>query len=448
MIERIAIVWLAVAVLPMAAEPTFQQFMGINGHFTFKPELYAPVVGKVRNYHNLNWDVKKPGDPLTIPVCANKVNWDKHVYGKWRQHDLEISACVQFASFGRENPNYQALWQGQDEWTRQYGRELARYFGPGGKNQCTSIEIGNEPGKGFDDALYRKLFRQMATGIREGDPKIKIVTCTVQPGPADTYSKNLTETFGAPDMQPLYDVINLHVYAVLPKRKGRSPWDRSYPEDPQLDYLTIVDETIAWRNKHAPGKEIWITEFGYDACTDEVMDQRQGWFKKLNWTDVTDLQQAQYLVRSFLCFAERDVDRAYLYFYDDKNQPSVHAASGLTRNFKPKPSYWAVKQLYEQLGEYRFKRVVEQLPGDRYVYEFVHSGDAAKIKWVAWSPTGSGRTATVALKNLPAPPKRILTMATTKDPVVPMKPKLTTTNALQIELSESPVYLEFQQQGQ
>src|SRR6185369_2129832 len=109
------------------------------------------------------------------------------------------------------------------------------------------------------------------------------------------------------------------------------PWTRSFPEDPALAYLQVVDEVIAWRDQQAKGKEVWITEFGYDACTPEAMPRRKDWALKLNWQGTTDLQQAEYLVRSFLVFAERDVDRAYLYFYDDNDEPGVHACAGLTR---------------------------------------------------------------------------------------------------------------------
>ena len=84
------------------AKPLMKDFIGLNGHFHFKPELYRPVTRLVRNYHNINWDVAKPGDPITFPICANKVNWDTHVYGKWAKHDFEIDICAQFGGFGEE----------------------------------------------------------------------------------------------------------------------------------------------------------------------------------------------------------------------------------------------------------------------------------------------------------------------------------------------------------
>jgi hypothetical protein len=224
----------------------------------------------------------------------------------------------------------------------------------------------------------------MALGIREGDPQVKIVTPTVQARPGDDYAQDLRGIYAEQDILPLYDVINLHTYAAVERKDPtQSPWNRSYPEDPSIAYLQVVDEAIAWRNEHARGKEVWITEFGYDACTPEAMKRRQDWSLKLDWQGNTDLQQAQYLVRSCFALAERDVRRAYIYFYDDNDSPSVHGCSGLTRNFVPKISFWAVKQLYKLLGNFRFKRILQKDPDTLFVYEFEHGTDLSRVTWVA-----------------------------------------------------------------
>ncbi len=39
-------------------KPLMEDFMGLNGHFQFKPELHKQVSRLVRNYHNIKWDVK------------------------------------------------------------------------------------------------------------------------------------------------------------------------------------------------------------------------------------------------------------------------------------------------------------------------------------------------------------------------------------------------------
>jgi hypothetical protein len=364
---------------PTPEKPLFKDFIGINGHFTFKPELYSQTCRLVRNYHNLIWDVNSLGDPLSIPACPNGVNWKRDLYGKWNAHGWETDICVQLSGFNFERQGYTEMWAQHLEWVDDYGFRMAQYFGPSGNEKlCTSIEFGNEPGKRFDHSTYLKAFKAFSQGVRRADPQLKIVTATTHARAADDYSLDMRNTFGSKDILPLYDVLSIHTYAAtVRKNDSESPWNRSYPEDPEIAYLTVVDEAIAWRSANAPDKEIWITEFGYDCVTPEAMAYRTGWFKKLDWQGTTDLQQAQYLLRSLLVFAERDIQRAYIFFYDDNNTPQVHGGAGLTRKFKPKPSFWTIKQCYETLGDYRFARVVRNDATAR-VYAFSHGADPSR----------------------------------------------------------------------
>lgn len=113
-----------------AEKPLMKDFIGINGHFQFKPELYKQTCRLVRNYHNMDWDVAAPGDPITFPRCVNGVDWDKHVYGKWAEEGFEIDVCAQFSGFGESNPEYVGLWNGRESWIYDYGYEMAKHFGP------------------------------------------------------------------------------------------------------------------------------------------------------------------------------------------------------------------------------------------------------------------------------------------------------------------------------
>lgn len=440
------------AATTVPSKPLFKDFMGLNGHFTFKPELYRQVGRLIRNYHNLNWDVKQPGDALTVPICVNGVNWKNDVYGRWQQAGYDTDLCIQFSGFQADASDYQRFWSGKERWCYDYGKAMAAYFGPSGREKlCASIEIGNEPGSKFNRALFKSIFMQMASGIREGDPRIKILTPAVQARQGDEYSQDLRGIYAEKDILPLYDVINLHTYASIERKSpSESPWNRSYPEDPAIAYLPVVDEAIAWRHANAPGKEIWITEFGYDACTPEAMKRRTGWFLKLDWQGATDLQQAQYLVRSFLAFAERDVQRAYIYYYNDDDSPSVHGCAGLTRKFAPKMSFWAIKQLYELLGNYRFKRVVKKNPGELSIDEFESGGDDGRIIWAAWSPTGARthekdrytpRETRATLPDLPALPVKVLGMATAEGDPPQSAWKKIGPAAIELPISESPTYI-------
>jgi hypothetical protein len=269
------------------------------------------------------------------------------------------------------------------------------------------------------------------------------VTATARSGETDKYSKSLEETFASAEVLPLYDVINVHTYAVKPKKKGQSPWARSYPEDSAIAYLKVVDAAIAFRDRKAPGKEIWITEFGYDSCTKSAMSKREGWAKKLNWEGVSDTQQAQYIVRSILCFAERDVARAYIYYFNDDDKASVHAASGLTRKFKPKSSFWAVKHMYERLGDYRFSRVVSKREKNLYVYEFTHGSRKDRVMWVAWSPTGEGRSHDEVLRDVPGQLVAAECMPLRDGSPERLDVRFVGPGQIALNITESPAYLLF-----
>ncbi len=384
--------------------PLLRDFIGINAHFHFRPELYAPVAMRARSYHNMNWDVAAPGDPITIPHCANKVDWTA-VYGPWQQRGIAISLCVQFDQFGPRRPDYRVLWEDREGWAEAYGEALARFFGPThGNGMIEAIEIGNEPGREFDDALYRRLFAAMAHGIRRADPKLMIVTCAAHAAPANPYSKSLDETFGDPALHPLFDAISVHTYAELPEKERAHPWQRTFPEDPRSPFLSSVDAVLAWRDRHAPGRQVWVTEFGWDSCTPEALARREGWFKKLGWTGVSDEQQARYLVRALLLFAARAVDRAVIYYFNDDDRPSVHGASGLTRHFNPKPAYHAVRQLQELLGDARFHRVAHQAAG---VHILAFRRDDGREAWAVWADERAREDAArAAFSRHFAPPRR------------------------------------------
>lgn len=406
-------------------KPLMRDFMGLNGHtVNFKPELYRPTARLVRDYHNIIWDLdeKDTSSGTIFPMSRNGVNWET-MYRSWVEQGFEINLCAQFVY--KEDQ-----WKDIAKDAYDYGKSVGAFFGPRNKKLVTSVQIGNEPGD-YSDEGYRKLFENMARGLREADPDLLIVTCNAHPTPSGKYWKSLTTVQGLED---LYDAIAVHTY---PMKEHYPTWRRSYPEDPSIEYLDYVQQAIDWRDRHAPGKQVWITEFGYDASTKEP-DPKNETFKL--WEDVTDAQQAQYLVRSFLVFAKMDVDRAYMYFFNDSDEPSFHASSGLTRNFQPKPAYYAQAHLQQTLGDYRFGRAVTEAEGDLYVYEFAHGKDPKKLVWVAWSPSGSDRTVEKTLQNVPG---RVV-----KSEVMPLKggavaeAEVRATGAsVTLRVGESPTYL-------
>lgn len=404
-------------------KPTMGEFMGLNGHtIQFKPELYSKVCRKARDYHPIEWDLGKDSDFVTqFPFARNRVSWDA-VYGSWKKLGFESDVSVMFHNFPPET------WKNLDKDPHAYAVAFAKAFGPSSeKKLVASVEIGNEPGD-YPDDKYRALFESMAKGFREADPKLKILTCNLTTGKSGRYEKSVTCVKG---LEALYDVLNIHVYAMV---NGWPEWKRSYPEDPSISYLKGIEDLIVWRNENARGKEVWITEFGWDASSKPNLTTGDAAKWKGN---VTDKQQAQYIVRSFLVFSAMDVTRAYLYFFNDSDEPSFHAASGITRNYQPKPSFHAMAHLYRSLDDYRLSRVVAKKPGELYAFEYVHG---KKKVLVAWSPTGSERTATVELPLGGAKLVRAERMPLAAGEVsavdVPVR-----AGAATVALDESPLYL-------
>ena len=365
--------------------PLMREFIGINGHtVSFKPDLYQPVCSLVRDYHPVEWDLAKNTSILPpFPQAKNGVDWN-NIYGSWRVKGWTIDVSLMFETIKLTN------WTNLEPDAKAHGQAFAREFGPSGARRLVdSVEIGNEPGK-WSDPDYARIFKAMSEGIRAGDPKLKIATCYVTTGKSNDYAKNISCVEKSTES---FDVLNVHTYAML---ENWPTWRRSFPEDPKLPhYLQDITNVCDWRDSHVPDKEVWVTEFGYDSTTKPA--PATGDFAK--WVGVTDTQQAQWLVRSFLVFSTMPIDRAYLYYFNDEDEPGLHASSGITRHFTPKPAFYALEQLQRTLGQFRFSRIVENQPGALRIQEYTNV--TKKVVWVAWSPTGNGQKFTTTLKTTP-----------------------------------------------
>ena len=402
--------------------PLFRNFMGLNGHTVqFRPGLYRPTAGLVRDYHPVEWDLGHDSDyEPPFPFARNRVDWSQ-VYSSWRKEGWQTDACLMFETLPRPE------WKDLASDTRKYAERFARAFGPSKGGLVDTAEIGNEPGK-FSDAEYRVVFENMARGLKAGDPRLRIATCALTTGKSHEYAKSVECIEG---LENLCDVLNIHTYAQL---EGWPTWRRSFPEDPQLkDYLPDVRGLCDWRDRHAPGKQVWITEFGYDASSRKPNPDTE--FKR--WSGVTEIQQAQWIVRSWLIFAAMPVERAYLFFFNDDDAPQVHGSSGLTRRFEPKPSFFAVAHLQKTLGDYRFSRRVLERQDESLIYEFAHESDSARRIWVAWCPTGEGRTTSLQLPSFEGEIEKTERMPLKSGEALPEK----IGEDRRVQLTESPLYL-------
>lgn len=406
-------------------KPLMRDFIGLNTHtIQFRTDLYRPVTRLVRDYHPVEWDLgHDPSRHTMFPTSPEGIDWGQ-LYGSWRKAGFIIDACAMFDSIPIEE------WKDIPQEGEAYGESFAYFFGPSNLDLVTSIEIGNEPSKVPDDK-YREMFQAMATGIRKGDPKMAIATCAVALGTKDPYSKDVKCLDG---LSSLYDALNVHTYAF---KKAWPTWERSNPEDPSISYLTQPQGIIDWRNQNAPGKQVWITEFGYDSTTKP--NKTTGDFK--DWVGVTDAEQAQFIVRSYLMFADMDIDRAYLYWFNDSDEPTLHASSGITRNYQPKPSYYAMAHLLKTLGNYRFEKELVKQTNGAFAFDFQSGNNAGDHIIAVWMATRHGEPTPVTL-----PPLRGKVVKAERMPLSSAAPNPTpfqvaADGSVTLKADGSPVYL-------
>lgn len=432
----------------MHEKPIFSEFMGINTHnVEVNMNLLAPVFNLVRDYHTVTWSLPdNETRRANFPYSNMEIGWHdrsgkvghheglvnfEKIYESWVSLGFDINASLMMVQKHPSN------WTHLEEDAYHFGKDFASYFGPSNRGLVSSVEVGNEPVPYWDLESYAKAFQSMARGIRDGDPAMKILTAAAQPGKPDEFSVPLDmyKEFG-----DLYDVIKIHVYAF---KQLWPTFERSFPEDPSINNLRIIENTIRWRDRHAPGKEIWITEFGYDS-SHQSPEPGSDWAQL---AVVSDFVQAQWLIRSLLEFSRLDVQRAYIYWFNDHDEFAFHASSGIMRLNRPKMSYWALKQMQQVLGEFRFSEEVQRRRGNIHLYAFEHGGNPNKNIWVAWSPTGethrrgSNRTLATTI-DVPSRPVKVIPMQTTEQ--TPNSVSFEYHNGrLTFELSESPVYIVF-----
>lgn len=353
--------------------------MGINVHTVqFRPELYRPVARHLRNYHPVEWDLGSDvNHPTTFPFARNRVNWDD-LYGTWAKAGYTTIASLMFETLPPQK------WAGHTAEAEAYGAAFGAYQAR--VNTLGAVEIGNEPGE-FSDAAYTVQFVAMARGLRRTAPKLPIATCAIRVGPSGRYHKSVETVREHLD---LVDVLTVHTYSEA------EPWPtfrRAHPEDAKALFLQPAREVLAWRDRHAPGKPVWVTEFGWDAST-KTPDPGGEWAK---WVGNSETEQAQWLVRAWLEFGRMGVQRAYQFWFNDDDQAQMHGSSGLTRGYAPKPAFYAAAHLRRALGPYRFGQDLVRQEGKVYAAEWVHATDATRRCWVVWVPTREGAPTTVTV---------------------------------------------------
>lgn len=183
------------------------------------------------------------------------------------------------------------------------------------------------------------------------------------------------------------DVLNYHHYSNDAGGQEGSPSVGICPEADSLKER--VAEIVHYRNKHLHGKEVWITEFGYDTHNSSV--QRAPAYDDYSAEEV----QAMWLIRSYLAIAAGGADRAAMYMSRDSDPESSgkYATSGITEgknaDWAKKTSYYYIATMTSVLGNTRLAEEVPSGNASVEIYKFSDI-DAEKEVYVLWCPTQDG----------------------------------------------------------
>ncbi|XP_067664835.1 uncharacterized protein [Haliotis asinina] len=408
---------------------SLHQMFGVNGIWgwgsrgpsvNLKPGqgayLYDQVASHARNYHQLGWDVKEPGNRAGYDQMAQGhgtnaqpwVNWDTE-YNIWVKANLSVDASIQFKA-DKYPPN---VWKNPKQDAYQFGKDFAAHFGPTkGNGLIAAAEVGNEPWDYLHD-FYATILEGMAKGLKDGDPGITVLPAAFQahdktaetpPWHANYIGTRVTEAIA-----PYIDVLNEHVYSFvkLPNRTRIM----SHPEHP-LSEFNSMKNMIRWRDVNMPNTPVWITEYGWDC---------PGAGETCSYSEcVSERAASVYGIRALLIMARLGIERATWFFYANLDKaecsPSaqhIFCRSGLTGSkevsFAKKKVFDIHKYFLDYVGKTHFLHVVRE-DSDAYVYllgDMKHgSGTPMATHVVAWRPVNGDDTSSQSVSvNLRAQPK-------------------------------------------
>ncbi len=238
------------------------------------------------------------------------------------------------------------------------------------------------------------------------------------------------------------DVINLHHYSNDAGGQSGQPTRGISPEDDRLREKMAA--LVAFRDAHWPGKEIWLSEFGYD--THPASPQRASALGDATAEQV----QAWWLTRSFLALAAAGIDRAQMFMLRDvaTDDPGKFNSSGLTGPMKqghpPKPAWFHVAAMRKILAGTRFEAEIPTARDDVRIYRFRSAAKPGRRVDVIWCPTSEDREVE-AFSYAPEAPGQATLIALADASAEGVSSKLTPTDGrVTLKVSESPVFLVFE----
>jgi hypothetical protein len=414
------------------------QFIGANA-FVDDPINKLKAVGFIREYHNWEWDddgLNYQGYPHNQLKWAPGI-WDFDTfYQEVNDAGMGISPCIQGnvkwlhtgnlkhfdkpideANVNTESPySYHKKAHHMYQFAARYGSVAVADNNltlavdqprKSGINLVHYLEDWNEQNKEWEGKSAHfspEEYAAMASadydghgktmtggsgtfGIKNADPHMKLVMGGLAGLNLD-YVKQMKAWFekNRSDKKFAADVINFHTYGWKSKDGWEGGGPAKSPEESR--FREKLEELTAYRDKHLPGIEVWVSEFGWDTNPESPLCPPE-----IGNYDIEEVQ-GQWLVRSYLAFAAAGVDRAQMYMLRDVDPKSKiwYSSCGLVGpkgDWKPKKSWYYVYTLKNTLKNMRYAGELKSRNENILIYKFNQPG-IKKVVYAVWANTSNG----------------------------------------------------------
>ncbi|HMI86057.1 MAG TPA: hypothetical protein VK550_18300 [Polyangiaceae bacterium] len=422
-------------------------FIGVNGFIDDAPATLA-AIGNVREYHNWSWcegngAATYPGYPAnqnSFVLFNGFWDWDKY-YADLKAKGVLAFPAIQGGTAWMNNGAIPPVPSGGDpllpasyaahadhlfqyaarygevqvadnllklaaDQTRVSGLKALRYIEDFNEQDANWILPNGAPL--FTPAQYAAMASAdydghrgamgLTFGVKSADPNMKLVMGGLA-GSGSTllaWEQSIAgyldgmRTWSAANRGGSFpaDVINLHYYAF-----GPDPFGTPNPRPAISPEAAKIEETMTllrdYRNMHLPGKELWITEFGYD--TDSLSRLRAPALGR----NAAPVVQGQWLARTYLALLGAGFDRAFMFMLRDPCDVDVMEChvqfdtSGLTSakgKWVPKPAYFFIATMRARLASFGFDGPLASGNANVRIAKFRDS-KSSKRAFVLWAST-------------------------------------------------------------
>ena len=479
--------------------PIMDEFMGVNIiHATSNP-TDASVVKHLREFHEWSWDEANEnisgylGYPQNQygfnPSWAGGWNFDQ-IYKSYKDKGNTIYPTLQSSAFwilgSTTNDSTQNKPTTPSENTENpqsyiehadYMYQFAARYGSNkniptgtiklksdntklvGLDYVDGVENWNEPNKNWKgrrglflpyeyaamcsadyDGHEKKLGSTL--GVKNADPNLKFIMSGLI-SLDSAYVKAMKYWFDGnrTDKKFVPDVINFHNYCNDGNGQGSQATKGVSPEAFNLEAKTKA--VVDYCKKNIPGKQVWVTEFGYD-IQQSTSDQKAQPYGSYTAEQV----QAMWNVRNYLAYAAAGVDRAYLYWLvdSDSDSPFKFESCGLVKNSKStgralRPAWYWTYTLRNTLKNYKFNSKPASGNANVMIQEYVHSTNSDSVAYVLWCPTSNSTSVASYILNIPSANSATSIVATIGSTKGTAKALTINNNSVTVKVTEDPIYV-------